>query len=194
MNPLRELRMFVNAKASEYDYLEIREYVTENAVSLAQVFEVTEDRLIEAVAKVEDQKLVAALLGQIKTTEGKVRAKKADGKASAAQLNAESLAGAYWEDSRVNLNMRALMSSSLTKRDSLLVFRCESFEVAIPMAPLIGLAKFMKRDVAGFVDVEGLHVRWNGGKGGLNLRSQPDPDAARIIIQLPARSSSSVAA
>jgi len=36
--------------------------------------------------------------------------------------------------------------------------------------------------MTGFVDAQGLHVRWPAG--GLNLRSQPDPSAERVVLSL----------
>lgn len=144
MNPLRELRMFVTAKASEYAHDEIRAYVTDHAEVLAAAFGVTEERLLGAVAGIENESLAEKILGQIKHTESKAREARAKAKADAAQSSAGKV-NAEWHGDHATLNVAALLSV-LTKRGSLLALRCEGFEIAVPMAPLIGLARLKKPD------------------------------------------------
>jgi len=56
--------------------------------------------------------------------------------------------------------------------------------------PLLDLAKIhrVRDDLSGFVDADGLHLRWGKG-GGLNLRPQQDADASKIILRMPAPAS-----
>jgi hypothetical protein len=188
MSPLRELRMFVSAKASEYAHDEIRSYVAEHAEDLAAAFGVTEERLLGAVAGIENEILAEKILGQIKHTQRKAREARAQAKADAAQSSVGKV-NAQWDGDHATLNMPALLAI-LTKRGALLAFRSEDgFEVAVPMDPLLGLAKLRKAYLTGYVDSNGLHVRWSGGTGGLNLRPSFDRDAPRVIIALPARAS-----
>jgi hypothetical protein len=187
MSPLRELTLFVTAKASEYAHDEIRAYVTDHAEVLAAAFGVTEERLLGAVAGIENEILAEKILGQIKHTQRKAREARAQAKADAAQSSAGKV-NAQWDGDHATLNMPALLAI-LTKRGALLAFRCEGFEVAVPMAPLVGLAKLKKPNLTGYVDKKGLHVRWHDGTGGLNLRPSFNRDAPRVIIALPARTS-----
>jgi hypothetical protein len=73
----------------------------------------------------------------------------------------------------------------------MIVFVSDEFTVAIPQAILLDLARLRRRDVTGFVDVTGLHVRWR--TGGLNLRPKTDPQADRVVLSL-SRNAGAVAA
>ena len=67
----------------------------------------------------------------------------------------------------------------------MLLFISDHFTVGVSMALLLDLAKTarMRPDLTGFVDAEGLHLRWE--TGGLDLRSQSDPKAVAIAVHLP---------
>jgi len=76
----------------------------------------------------------------------------------------------------------AILSSVLTKRDDLIVFASDGFTTSVYQAMLFDLARLKRRDLSGFVDSKGLHIRWR--TGGLNLRSQVDPHADRVVMNL----------
>jgi hypothetical protein len=83
---------------------------------------------------------------------------------------------------------RGAVSSALRRRDGLLVFKSEgAFTVGVYMAPLLGLAKVqrVRADLTGFVDRDGLHLRWRSG--GLNLYPQDDSRAAKVVLNLSPR-------
>jgi len=59
--------------------------------------------------------------------------------------------------------------------------------VSVPMALLLDLSRIarVRADLAGYVDRHGLHLRWRSG--GLNLRSQENPKAEKIMVHMPPR-------
>jgi hypothetical protein len=161
---------------------EIRPYIRENVAVLASAFGITAETILVRVDGVtDDVALPALLLKNIRNAEVAKRAVKSGARARAAQAGAGAIAGAVtWDGDRASLDIQAVLSQSLTKRGDLLVFACEDFTVEVPQARLLDLARLRRRDLSGFVDARGLHIRWP--TGGLNLRSQPDPHAERIVL------------
>lgn len=145
---------------------------------------VTTEAIIKTLASVTDDALLATrMLKFVKEAEASRRDLKKEGRTRAAQAAADKLASrAVFDGDRVQLDLRALLSSALTKRDDLIVFTTEDFTISISMAPLFDLARLRRRDLTGFVDSKGLHVRWK--TGGLNLRPKTDPQAGRIVLSV----------
>jgi hypothetical protein len=179
---LSALRRFINASTETPS--EIRLYVRENVMELATAFGVTPETILGRIDGVSDDTALAPLLlKNIRNAEATKRAVKRDARATAAQAAADALAATVtWDGDRASLDIQAVLSQSLTKRSDLLVFACGDFTVAIPQALLLDLARLRRRDLSGFVDAQGLHIRWK--TGGLNLRSQVDPSADRIVLSL----------
>ena len=179
---LTALRRFINASTETPG--EIRLYVRENVTELATAFGVEGDAILARIDAVSDDAALAiGLLKLVKTEEASNRAVKRDARAMAAQAAADALAATVtWDGDRARVNIQALLASSITKRGDLLVFTCDDFTAAIPQASLLGLVRLRRRDLSGFVDAQGLHIRWK--TGGLNLRSQVDPSADRIVLSL----------
>ena len=179
---LTGLRRFINATTETPE--EIRLYVRENVAELASAFGDTAETILARVdGTTDDAALAALLLKNIRNAEANKRAIKRDARATAAQAAADALAAAVtWDGDRARVNIQALLASSLTKRGDLLVFTCDDFTAAIPQASLLDLVRLRRRDLSGFVDAQGLHIRWK--TGGLNLRSQVDPSADRIVLSL----------
>jgi hypothetical protein len=195
MKALRDLRRFILAKSNAEEQHEIREYVQENLCELARDFCVTTDTVAKALEDVQDDaSLAVRMLETIRRSEAKQRDLRKVGRSKAAQASAEALASmARWEGEHVHVDIVSLLSSALTKRTDLLVFTSDQFSsVGIYMAPLFDLAKLKRQDLTAFVDANGLHIRWK--TGGLNLRPQLDPSAERIVMALPAKAASVVAA
>ena len=127
--------------------------------------------------------LATRMLAAVKKAEAGQRDVKKEGRARAAQAAADALASrATWDGERVQLDMPAIVSSVLTKRDDLIVFASDGFTTSVYQAMLFDLARLKRRDLSGFVDSKGLHIRWR--TGGLNLRSQVDPHADRVVMNL----------
>jgi hypothetical protein len=187
---LQQLKRFIAAKNNEDERAEIRAYANENADDLASAFAVTREKFLSAVAKVEDdEKLASALLGSIKQASCDGRAEKVETRNLSAQQSADVLGSAVqWEGNAASVDVVSLLASVLTRRGDMLVFACEAFTVPVYMDPLIALAKLERTDLTAFVDANGFHVRWNGGKGGVNLRpKQVDRDAFKVFVKLAAR-------
>jgi hypothetical protein len=196
MKMLREFRRFVLIKCAEGNHAEIRPYVFDNLSRLALAFRVPPQTIVEAVDSVSDDRSLATRF--VETTiraEALLRKQREQDRARAAQQSADVLACATeWKGNRAHLDITSLMSSVLTRRNDMLLFIGDQFTVGISMAPLLDLAKIarVRSDLSGFVDATGLHLRWK--TGGLHLRSQIDPKAAKIMVHLPSAPASVVAA
>jgi hypothetical protein len=184
MNALVALRKFILVNREPETVAEIRSYVEEHVVDLAHDLGVTTETITQTLASVEDDSVLAArMLAAVKKAEASQRDLKKEGRARAAQAAAETLASrAIFDGERVQLDLPALLASVLTKRTDLIVFICDDFTVSVPQAILFDLARVKLRDLTGFVDAKGLHVRWR--TGGLNLRPTTDPQAGRIVLSL----------
>lgn len=189
MRTLRDLRKFILAKSNAEEQHEIREYMRDNIHEIARAFCVTTGTIETALESVpDDAALSVRMLETIRKAEALQRDTKKAGRARAAQASADALASmAKWDGETVQIEIMSLLSSVLTKRNDLLVFTCEAFTTSVYMSPLYDLAKLRRRDLTAFVDAKGVHIRWAGGKGGLNLCPQIDRDADRIVMSLPAR-------
>lgn len=197
MSVLLDLKRFIACKSRPDEAHEVLEHVIANAETYAPAFGVAPERLMIALCREEtDDQIVRLLVGSIKAAGSKSRQQRAEGRALSAQESADVLGGACaWEGDRALVDVTSLVASVLTKPGALLVFCAEGlFEVAVYMKPLLGLAKLKKPDLAGWVDATGLHVRWNGGRGGLDLRHQIDRDADRIVVNLGAQAEVALAA
>ena len=189
MKALRDLRKFILAKSNSEEQHEIREYVRDNIHEIASAFCVTTSTIEAALENVPDDAAFSVrMLETIRKAEVLLRDTKKAARSTAAQASADALASmARWNGETAYVDIMSLLSSVLTKRNDLLVFTCESFTVGVYMSPLYDLAKLKKRDLTAFVDAKGVHIRWAGGKGGLNLRPQTDRTADRIVLSLPPR-------
>lgn len=189
MKALRDLRKFILAKCNSEEQHEIREYVRDNIHEIARAFCVTTSTIEAALENVPDDAAFSVrMLETIRKAEALLRDTKKTARSTAAQASADALASmARWNGEMAHVDIMSLLSSVLTKRNDLLVFTCESFTVGVYMSPLYDLAKLKKRDLTAFVDAKGVHIRWAGGKGGLNLFPQIDRDADRIVMSLPPR-------
>ena len=138
----------------------------------------------------EDGALGAALLEMTMKAEALHREGRLGVRLFHAQMSAEALAGTVrWQGETAHVDMISLLSSVLTRRQDALVFTSDDFTVTVSQAALLDLAKLarVRADLTGFVDAEGLHLRWS--TGALNLRSQQvtPRKTVRIVVSLPAR-------
>src|ERR1019366_189688 len=187
MKVLRDLRRFILCKSAEGHHAEVRAYVVENLDLLAHAFHVPVETIMSAVeGERDDSALCAKLLETLRRSEAILRVDRRERRMRAAQASAEALASAVvWRGEQAHIDMLSLFASALTRRDDLLVFACDEFTVAVYQAPLLDLAKIarVRDDLSGWVDRDGLHLRW-GRAGVLNLRSQQDADARKVILRL----------
>ncbi len=191
MTILRDVRRFILCKSAEGNHAEVRCYVIENLDALARALHVPAETIMNAIeSERDDGALCTKLLETLRRSEAILREAHRDARLRAAQASADTLAGAVlWQGNRAVIDMPSLFASALSRRDDLLVFTCDEFTVAVYQAPLLDLAKLarVRSDLSGWVDAEGLHLRW-GRAGGLNLRPQRDPEACKVIVSLPAKS------
>lgn len=184
MNALTALRKVIVANRDPENVAEIRAYIEEHVIDLAHDFGVSTETITKMLARGEDDSVLATkMLGIAKKAEAAQRASKKLGRARAAQAAAETLASrATWEGDRARIDIVSLLASALTKRQDLLVFTTDDFTVAVYQATLFDLARLRRRDLTGFVDSKGLHIRWK--TGGMNLRPKTDPQAGRIVLSV----------
>jgi len=179
---LTALRRVILANTETPD--EVRHYIEEHIVDLVLDLGVTTDTITSMLEVVkDDSELAKKTLVAVKKVQASQRDHKRAGRARAAQAAAETLAlRAVFDGDRVQIDLPGLLSTALTKRGDLIVFSTADFKVSVPQAILLDVAKLKRRDLSGFVDANGLHIRWP--TGGLNLCSQSDPHADRIVLNL----------
>jgi hypothetical protein len=184
MNALTALRKVIVANRDPENVAEIRAYIEEHVVDLAHDFGVSTETITKTLEAVTDDSVLATrMLAAVKKAEAGQRDVKKEGRARASQGAADALASrATWDGDRVQLDLPALLSSVLTKRQDLIEFRSDDFTVSVFQATLFDLARLRRRDLTGFVDSKGLHIRWK--TGGMNLRPKTDPQAGRIVLSL----------
>jgi hypothetical protein len=189
MKALRDLRKFILIKCAEGNQAEVRSYVRDNLDTIAYSFNVPAEAIMGALeSQQDDGELAARLLETILRAEEVLRKGQRQRRAKAAQESATVLASSVqWQGEKACIDMPSLLASALTRRQDMLVFTGDDLTVSIPMAPLLDLSKIarVRADLAGFVDKHGLHLRWK--TGALNLRSQVNDKALRIVVHLPAR-------
>jgi hypothetical protein len=115
---------------------------------------------------------------------------KAEGAARQLELCPRQAGGALLEPA-------ALFHASGDATVELLAFGLPSGPVAVRRPLLRRSLRVLgtRTDLRIFVDDRGLHFRWNGGLGGLNLRPQPIPTSSRtLVIDLTAATKPTVSA
>lgn len=189
MKALRDLKRFILIKCAEGNQAEVRAYVTDNLDTIAYAFQVPAETIMSALESVHDDRALAEkFLETIMRAEDLLRKARRERRTKGAQESASVLASSVkWNGDKAIVDMPSLLSSVLTRRQDMLVFTCDEFTVSVHMAALLDLSKIarVRADLTGFVDHDGIHLRWKSG--GLNLRSQVDPKAEKIFLHLPPR-------
>jgi hypothetical protein len=167
---------------------DVREYVMHHAADLSEAFGTTEENFCAAITSIKDDaQLVRRLATEVQRAHRERRGLRVQQRATAAQLSADVLAGAAcWEGDRAYVDVLSLVSACLTREKDSLVFACNEFSISIPQERLFKLARLERYDLTGFIDREGLHVRWS--TGGLNFRPRDEGKASKVVFNLPARS------
>jgi hypothetical protein len=98
---------------------------------------------------------------------------------------------AIWTNDIAAIDVRLLLGELLLDASkSHLLFDahglCVEFQVSLPRSLLINVARELGRrpDLVAAVDEQGLHLRWNGGRGGLNFFSRNIPASERANVLL----------
>lgn len=186
MRALRELRRFILIKSAEGNQGEVRHYILENVESLARAFHVPVRVIIDAVQGVkDDDALSTKFLETIVRAESIMRCKRKENRARSAQESAQNIGSmAKWDGDKVWVDILSLLASALTRRNDMMVFSGDGFQVRVPQSLLFDLARLKRRDLSAFVDARGLHVVWESGR--LNFYPHPPSDAERVVVPLPA--------
>jgi hypothetical protein len=197
MNVLRDLRRFILCKSAEGNHAEVRAYIVENLDALAKALCVPTDTIMTALeGEHDDGALCTKLLETLRRSDAILRDDRRERRMRTAQASANTLASAViWKGERACLDMPSLFASALTRRDDMLVFAFDDrTTVAVYQAPLLDLAQIarVRADLSGWVDRDGLHLRW-GRAGGLNLRPQHDANARQVILRLSSKAAARAA-
>lgn len=161
-------------------------YLAEHSEGLAPRLrvEVEELRAIAALPEQEAARRVQALLAQHANSLAQIH------EATVQEVVAEAVqrfaTTAAWRDSMAIIDVGLLLGALLA--DSSRQYICvKSGAFAVPMlrSKLVAVAKVLlhHRDLTGWIDAEGLHLRWHGGRGGLNLYPQAvKPGEAGLVL------------
>jgi len=186
-NAPRELReLFALVRTSEPGSNNIGEYLAANAEELAPFLHATPANLRSASALRDEDvapKLRHHLEGISRGAEEERRARLGD---RAARGAATLGATARWTEQGAVLEVDLLLRDVLADRTKkYIVFKGVGVDLAIRRNTLVQVAALRRLhiDLVAFVNTEGLHFRWKGGRGGYNWRPQvvPSADADRIL-------------
>lgn len=157
---------------------ELRAYMTENAAEVAGVLEIEVSVVTGALERiVGDTALARAVQKQITAVRDGNRGAKVAARLLAAQSSADALSTVSSvppNGERIDLDVPSLFASCLTGPKDLLVFMTDVLRVTIPMGLLLQVGKLDLPGLTGWVDGEGLHLRY-GGRGGYNFRGLGKP-------------------
>jgi ElaB/YqjD/DUF883 family membrane-anchored ribosome-binding protein len=172
LDVLRELvRM---ARLSEPDDTNVGTFVAEHAAELAPLLHTHEAALTKAAGHA-DEIVLRALRRRIDNALVEERERRRDAGAAAAREAAVQVARtARWLELGVVVDVDVVLGKLLADPGSRHVAFALPDAIVAVEAPLLRRCRLLSRtyiDLAGFVDQDGIHFRWKGGKGALNLRS-----------------------
>jgi hypothetical protein len=158
------------------------EYLVRSGEGLAQQLGVDAEEL-RAVVHLPDEALARELQSRLERRAARRAATHADAVQRLAVAAAEQLAAtARWKGDAAVLDVRVLLGELLVDTTrSYFLFDATSFssrfQVALPRSRLANVARVLggRPDLGAWVDEDGLHLRWNEGRGGLNFLSQCVP-------------------
>jgi hypothetical protein len=190
------------ARAPEPGTTNLGEFVADHAGELAQVLGI-DARWLEA-ARATDDEDVAPRIRQLLARARDHQVQQDLGRRRQRSLEAAERLGASatWTDLGAELDMDLLLGELLADRTKKWVaFTADHGAQAVIPRYLLAATAPLRRvhlDLAGWVDLHGLHVRWKGGRGGYNWRSHEVdaryddlvltvPLAPMFIVQVPQR-------
>jgi hypothetical protein len=172
-DPVRELALLV--RAPEPGTTNLGEFVADHASELAQVLDM-DARWLEAVRATDDEDVVARVRQFLGRARDQHVQQDLDRRRQHSLAAAERLgATARWTDLGVELDVDVLLGELLADRTRKWVaFTMDQGVATIVPRHLIAATVPLRRihlDLAGWIDPQGLHLRWKGGRGGYNWRS-----------------------
>jgi len=170
---VRELALL--ARAPEPGTSNLGEFVADHADELAQALDVDPHKLALGRA-LDDEELMPRILQLLERARGRKVREDLDRRRERSIAAAIRLGqSARWSELGAELDVDLLLGDVLADRTRRwLSFGGEGLSVTIPrnlIAATIPVAR-QHLDLAAYVDEQGLHFRWRGGKGRYNWRSQ----------------------
>jgi hypothetical protein len=184
----RELReLLVLLRSPEHDSNNIGVYLGEHAERLAPILRTSPDSLRSAL-RLTDERVVPELRRRVASVIGDQQAARAT-KISERSSRAACLLGqtVRWTELGGVLDVDLLLSDVIADRQNKYVaFSREEHPGVAVRRDLLARVAPLKRnvlDLVAFVDHEGVHFRWNGGRGGYNWLPQvvPDHEGLRVL-------------
>jgi hypothetical protein len=182
----RELReLLVLLRSPEHDSNNIGVYLGEHAERLAPILRTSPDSLRSTVA-LTDERVVPELRRRVASVLGDQQTARAT-QVSERSSRAASLLGqtVRWTELGGVLDVDLLLSDVIADRQNKYVAftREEQPGVAVRRDLLARVAPLRRNviDLVAFVDREGVHFRWKGGRGGYNWRPQVVPPHDRVL-------------
>jgi len=190
-DPLRELALLV--RAPEPGSNNLGEFAADNASELAQVLGI-DRRWLEAARATDDEQVVDRIRGLLTRARDRHVQQDLERRRQRSLEAAERLgATATWTpDLGAELDSDVLLGELLADRTRrwIAFTTAEAVATIIPR-PLIAAAVPLRRihiDLACWVDSQGLHFRWRGGRGGYNWRAHEiHPSLADQVLAVPLR-------
>jgi hypothetical protein len=181
----RELAVLL--RAPEPGTNNVGAFVAEHAKALSASIGVREDELL-ASESAPDEVLVPKFAARLLSLRESRRAHDDERGQSIAADAGERLAHtARFEDDRIIVDADILLRDLLADRAILYVrfVRPDVFDVAVLRRTLVESARVQRIyiDVAAYVDAEGVHVRWKGGRAGYNWTPRVIPPPYHALVQ-----------
>ncbi len=190
-DPLRELALL--ARAPEPGSSNLGEFVADNAGELAQVLGI-DRRWLEAARATDDEQVVARIRGLLTRARDHHVQQDLERRRQRSLEAAERLgASAVWTpDLGAELDVDLLLGDLLVDRTKKWVaFTADQAVATIVPRHLLAATAPLRRihiDLASWVDPQGVHFRWKGGKGGYNWRPHDvHPSSADCVLPVPLR-------
>lgn len=171
-DPARELALLL--RAPEPGACNVGSFVASHAKTLSPLLGIAEPKLA-AVHSVPDERLVPDLQARLRELREAERAHAVErGTSLAVQAAARLAHTARWLDDRVVVDTRVLLGDLLAARDTkYLRFELDGGADVVIARSSLANCRMLERtflDVAGWIDGDGVHLRWRAGRGGINWK------------------------
>jgi hypothetical protein len=191
LSELRELAQLL--RFHEPGSTNLGSHLYRNADVLAPLLRITPEEL-RARAHDVDEVLVPGMVRTLESVDGALRSDRERRQSVISMRAAHTLgATARWMEERAVLDVDLVLTELLACRTvKYFAFVAAGDDVAVTIARwMLTEVRPLRRvfiDLVSWVDAEGFHFRWRGGRGSLNWRSQAVPaSAAATVLTVPLR-------
>jgi hypothetical protein len=172
-DPLRELQQLL--RVAEEGAHDLGAFLSTHAEELAPALGSSPDDL-RAAAELPDEVVARRVKARLAARRELDQKQKAQDDAEVARRAASALGGTVrWTEQGAVLDVDLLLGDALADHSKRYIeFTGPDFTTAIERGLLARTALVQRLfiDVAAYLDAEGLHVRWRGGRGGYNWRAR----------------------